>query len=82
MIDYTWGTRKSLLNPCSCGFWGDPKHRCTCTPGQIHRYRHRVSGPLLDRIDIHIDVPAVPYKELSTEYSGERSEEKGGGYTV
>ncbi|MBM4137606.1 MAG: ATP-binding protein, partial [Nitrospira sp.] len=51
------------------------RHQCTCTPGQIHRYRHRVSGPLLDRIDIHIDVPAVPYKELSTEYSGEKSED-------
>ncbi|MEW6419995.1 MAG: ATP-binding protein [Nitrospirota bacterium] len=62
-------------NPCPCGFWGDPRHQCTCTHGQIHRYRHRVSGPLLDRIDIHIDVPAVPYKELSTEYSGEKSED-------
>jgi magnesium chelatase family protein len=65
----------AAMNPCPCGFWGDPRHQCTCTPGQIHRYRHKVSGPLLDRIDIHIDVPAVPYKELSTEYSGERSED-------
>jgi magnesium chelatase family protein len=63
----------AAMNPCPCGFWGDPRHQCTCTPGQIHRYRHRVSGPLLDRIDIHIDVPAVPYKELSNEYTGEKS---------
>jgi magnesium chelatase family protein len=65
----------AAMNPCPCGFWGDPRHQCTCTPGQIHRYRHKVSGPLLDRIDIHIEVPAVPYKDLANEYSGERSEE-------
>jgi magnesium chelatase family protein len=65
----------AAMNPCPCGFWSDSRHQCTCTPSQIHRYRHRVSGPLLDRIDIHIDVPAVPYKELSTEHSGEKSED-------
>ncbi len=65
----------SAMNPCPCGYFGDNRHQCTCTHGQIHRYRHRVSGPLLDRIDIHIEVPAVPYKELSNEYSGERSED-------
>jgi magnesium chelatase family protein len=65
----------SAMNPCPCGYFGDSRHQCTCAPGQIHRYRHRVSGPLLDRIDIHIEVPAVPYKELSQEYSGERSED-------
>lgn len=65
----------AAMNPCPCGYLGDSRHQCTCTPSQIHRYRHRVSGPLFDRIDIHIEVPAVPYKELSTEYSGERSEE-------
>ena len=63
----------SAMNPCPCGFWGDPKHQCTCTPGQIHRYRHKVSGPLLDRIDIHIEVPAVPYKELTSECPAEKS---------
>jgi magnesium chelatase family protein len=63
----------SAMNPCPCGYLGDPKHQCTCTHGQMYRYRRKVSGPLLDRIDIHIEVPAVPYKELSTEYSGERS---------
>src|SRR4030043_541965 len=65
----------AAMNPCPCGYLGDSRHQCTCAPSQIHRYRHKVSGPLLDRIDIHIEVPAVPYKELSTEYSGERSEE-------
>jgi magnesium chelatase family protein len=65
----------AAMNPCPCGYFGDNRHQCTCTPGQIHRYRHKVSGPLLDRIDIHIEVPAVPYKELSNEYSGERSED-------
>ena len=65
----------SAMNPCPCGYLGDPKHQCTCTPGQVYRYRRKVSGPLLDRIDIHIEVPAVPYKELSTEYSGEKSED-------
>ncbi|MBM4141392.1 MAG: YifB family Mg chelatase-like AAA ATPase, partial [Nitrospira sp.] len=47
----------AAMNPCPCGYFGDSRHQCTCTPGQIHRYRHRVSGPLLDRIDIHIEVP-------------------------
>jgi len=68
-------TLQTRPNPCPCGFWGDPRHQCTCTPSQIHRYRHRVSGPLLDRIDIHIEVPAVPYKELTNEYSGDKSED-------
>jgi magnesium chelatase family protein len=64
----------SAMNPCPCGFYGDSRHQCTCTPSMINRYRSRVSGPLMDRIDIHIDVPAVPYKELSMEYSSEKSE--------
>jgi magnesium chelatase family protein len=62
------------MNPCFCGFNGHLQHQCSCTPAQIHRYRHRVSGPLLDRIDIHVEVPAVPYKELSNNYCGESSE--------
>lgn len=65
----------AAMNPCPCRYLGDSRHQCTCTASQIHRYRHGVSGPLLDRIDIHIEVPAVPYKELSTEYSGESSGE-------
>lgn len=64
----------SAMNPCPCGYSGDSRHQCLCTPGQIQRYRRRVSGPLLDRIDIHIEVPAVPYKELSVDHSGEKSE--------
>ncbi len=62
------------MNPCPCGYLGDSRHQCVCSPSQIHRYRQRVSGPLLDRIDIHVEVPAVPYKELSKEYCGEPSE--------
>ena len=68
----TWQTRP---NPCSCGNFSDPRNVCSCTPGQIHRYRRKVSGPLLDRIDIHIEVPAVPYKDLSADYAGEKSED-------
>lgn len=64
----------SAMNPCPCGYLSDPRHQCSCAPGHIQRYRRRVSGPLLDRIDIHIEVPAVPYKDLSTDYCGEKSE--------
>lgn len=63
------------MNPCPCGYMGDSHHQCTCTPSQIHRYRQRVSGPLLDRIDIHVEVPAVAYKELSKDFCGESSED-------
>jgi magnesium chelatase family protein len=52
------------MNPCPCGFYGDTTRECRCTPGIIQRYLAKVSGPLLDRIDLHIEVPAVPYKEL------------------
>ena len=62
------------MNPCQCGYLGDSRHQCVCSPSQIHRYRQRVSGPLLDRIDIHVEVPAVPYKDLSDEYCGEPSD--------
>ncbi|KPK02008.1 MAG: hypothetical protein AMK71_03745 [Nitrospira bacterium SG8_35_4] len=62
------------MNPCPCGYLGDTRHQCVCSPSQIHRYRQRVSGPLLDRIDIHVEVPAVPYKDLSNRYCGESSE--------
>jgi magnesium chelatase family protein len=65
----------SAMNPCPCGYLNDPKHACTCAPGQIQRYRRKISGPLLDRIDIHVEVPAVPYKDLSADYSGETSAE-------
>jgi magnesium chelatase family protein len=62
------------MNPCPCGYYGDPNNRCSCTPQTIQRYMARVSGPLLDRIDIHIECPAIKYKELSGEGSGEKSE--------
>ena len=54
----------AAMNPCPCGYATDPRHTCVCSPGLIRRYRARLSGPLLDRIDLHINVPAVPYEEL------------------
>ena len=63
----------TAMNPCPCGFYGDPKKECTCSPMHIQRYRSKVSGPLLDRIDIHVEVPPVKYKELSSETGGENS---------
>lgn len=63
------------LNPCNCGFHGDPTRECRCTPPQIQRYISKISGPLLDRIDIHINVPAVKVSELSAQESGEGSAE-------
>jgi magnesium chelatase family protein len=54
----------AAMNPCPCGFWNDPTRECRCSPMQIQRYVGRISGPLLDRIDIHIDVPAVKFREL------------------
>jgi len=67
----------AAMNPCPCGFYGDPHRQCICTVPQIQRYRSRISGPLLDRIDIHIEVPAVKYKELSQDSSGESSRDIG-----
>ncbi len=63
----------AAMNPCPCGYYGDPNHTCTCTPLQIQKYMSKISGPLLDRIDIQIEVPAVKYKELSGEPTGEPS---------
>lgn len=54
----------AAMNPCPCGYLGDPTHTCTCRPDQIARYRHKLSGPLLDRIDLHVEAPAVSYQEL------------------
>ncbi len=62
------------MNPCPCGYFTDPNKECTCTPPLIQKYMAKISGPLLDRIDIHIEVPAVKYKELATEASAEKSE--------
>ncbi|MBI3994968.1 MAG: YifB family Mg chelatase-like AAA ATPase [Nitrospirae bacterium] len=63
----------AAMNPCPCGFFTDPAHACVCTPLQIQRYRAKVSGPLLDRIDIHVEVPAVPFRDLSVEHMKEDS---------
>ncbi|MEW6050785.1 MAG: YifB family Mg chelatase-like AAA ATPase [Candidatus Zixiibacteriota bacterium] len=65
----------AAMNPCPCGYYGDPQHECHCSSGEIQRYMSRVSGPLLDRIDIHITVPSVKFKELSSEAKGENSSE-------
>lgn len=64
----------AAMNPCPCGYFSDPKHECRCTVHQIHRYRSKISGPLLDRIDIHVDVPAVPYNALKGVGKSESSE--------
>ena len=61
------------MNPCPCGYFGDPTHHCVCTPGQIQKYMNRISGPLLDRMDIHIEVPVVPFEQLSQMQPGESS---------
>ena len=61
-------------NPCPCGYYGDGTSRCSCAPSAIQRYMGRLSGPLLDRIDLHINVPSVPYKDLAGEATGEPSE--------
>ncbi len=65
----------AALNPCPCGFRTDPRRSCNCTPVQVERYMARISGPLLDRIDIHIEVPAVPFQELSAGTPGTSSEQ-------
>ena len=63
----------AAMNPCSCGYLGHFSGRCSCTPDQVQRYRRRISGPLLDRIDVHIEVPAVPPDELTRAHRGESS---------
>ena len=63
----------AALNPCPCGYRSDPRRECHCTVPQIERYMSKISGPLLDRIDIHIEVPAVPFRELSGEAPGTSS---------
>jgi magnesium chelatase family protein len=63
----------AAMNPCPCGYYGDPKRECRCLSTQIQNYRNKISGPLLDRIDIHIEVPTIPYSDLSSLGRGESS---------
>lgn len=64
----------AAMNPCPCGFWGDLIKPCTCAPSMVTKYQKRISGPLLDRIDIHVEVPRVDYQKLSSDRLGESSE--------
>ena len=64
----------AAMNPCPCGFFTDPQKECVCTPLQIQRYRSRISGPLLDRIDIQVEVPALRYQDLASKDAGESSD--------
>lgn len=64
----------AAMNPCPCGYFGDPHHECTCSPPQIQRYLYKISGPLLDRIDIHVEVASLPYDHLTKAPAGETSE--------
>ncbi|MBU4489217.1 MAG: YifB family Mg chelatase-like AAA ATPase, partial [Actinobacteria bacterium] len=76
MVAVTYPSRFGMvasMNPCPCGYLGDPLHECTCSPGDIQRYRSRVSGPLLDRIDIQIEVPRLTRRQLQERSSGETS---------
>lgn len=65
----------AAMNPCPCGYLGDQGRSCNCAPSEIERYRARISGPLLDRIDIHLEVPAVKYRDLSGKREGRSSKE-------
>ncbi len=63
----------AAMNPCPCGFLGDSRHTCTCSPALIRRYQARLSGPLLDRLDLHVEVPALSYPQFSAGQGGEGS---------
>jgi magnesium chelatase family protein len=63
----------AAMNPCPCGYYGDPEKECTCSMTMVSRYQKRISGPLLDRIDIHVEVPRVDYEKLSSDRLGEPS---------
>jgi magnesium chelatase family protein len=64
----------AAMNPCPCGYWDDTQKACGCAPAVVTKYQKRISGPLLDRIDIHIEVPRVDYEKLSGDRLGETSE--------
>jgi magnesium chelatase family protein len=63
----------AAMNPCPCGYYGDPKRECRCMPSQIQRYHNKISGPLLDRIDLHVEVPAIRYQDLANIGTGDSS---------
>jgi magnesium chelatase family protein len=65
----------AAMNPCPCGYYGDPTHECSCSNNMITRYQKRISGPLMDRIDIHVDVPRVNFEKLTAQHQGEKSAE-------
>jgi magnesium chelatase family protein len=76
VVSLTYPARFMLaaaMNPCPCGYFGDPTHRCQCVPQAVERYLSRVSGPLLDRVDIHLEVPAVAYRDLTGDQAAEPS---------
>ena len=62
------------MNPCPCGYYGDPFHKCTCPPGLVSRYQRRISGPFIDRVDIFVEVPHIDYEKLTDNRLGETSE--------
>jgi magnesium chelatase family protein len=64
----------AAMNPCPCGYYNHPKQACSCLPGKVPQYLNRISGPLMDRIDIHIEVVPVPFSELSEMKAGETSQ--------
>jgi magnesium chelatase family protein len=61
------------MNPCPCGYYGDPKRECRCSPNQIQKYQSKISGPLLDRIDLHVEVPAVQFEDMARKETAESS---------
>ena len=61
------------MNPCPCGYYGDSSRQCTCSPGLVSRYQHRISGPFLDRVDIFVEVPRIDYEKLADDRLGEPS---------
>src|SRR6185369_9322106 len=67
------GLLRNGIIPCPCGYLGSPQHACKCNPMQIERYMGRISGPLLDRIDLHLEIPGVPFQELSANADGTSS---------
>ncbi len=65
----------AAMNPCPCGYYNHPEKPCTCPPGAVQKYLNKISGPLMDRIDLHVEVTPVPYKDLTEKRTGESSAE-------